>query len=38
MQSKIDDIRHDLKESRNFAYLGRYDESIKLFKKIIDSI
>lgn len=38
MQSKVDEMRHDLKEARNFAYLGRYEDSIKQFRKIVDSI
>ncbi len=28
----------EVKEARNLAYLGRYDDSIKLFRKIGDSI
>lgn len=38
MQSKLDEIKHDLKEARNFAYLGKYDQSLKQFKKIIDTV
>ena len=38
MQSKIEEIRATLKEARNMGYLGKYDESIKYYKKIIDSI
>lgn len=38
MQSKVEEIRHDLREARNFAYLGRYEDSIKQFRKIVDSI
>ena len=38
MQSKMDGIKADLKEARNFAYLGKYQQSQKLLKGIIDSI
>lgn len=38
MQSKTDGMMTDLKEARNLAYLGKYQQSQKLFKGIIDSI
>lgn len=34
----MDEVKHDLKDARNFAYLGKYEESLKHFKKIADSI
>ena len=38
MLSKVGEIKADLKEARNFAYLGKYQQAQKLFKCIIDSI
>lgn len=38
MQSKVGEIMADLKEARNFAYLGKYSQSQKLYKSIVDSI
>ena len=38
MLNKIAEIKADLKEARNFAYLGKYQQSQKLFKCVIDSI
>lgn len=38
MQNKLEEIKQDLKDARNFGYLCKYDESIKNYKKIIDSI
>ena len=38
MLNKVGEIKADLKEARNFAYLGKYQQAQKLFKCIIDSI
>lgn len=38
MESKVEEIKLSLKEARNSAYLGRYDDAIKNFKKIVDWI
>ena len=38
MQSKLEEIRQNLKEARNFGYLCKYEDSIKYYKKIIDAI
>ena len=38
MQSQIEEIRQNLKEARNLAYLCKYDEAIKFYKQIIDAI
>ena len=38
MMSKIEAMKADIKEARNAAYLGKYQQSLKLFKAVIDSI
>lgn len=38
MENKMEEMRQNLKEARNFGYLCKYDESIRHYKKIIDSI
>lgn len=38
MINKIEGIKADVKEARNAAYLGKYQQSQKLFKGVIDSI
>jgi len=38
MQSKVEEIKTALREARNMGYLCKYEEAIKLYKKIIDSI
>ncbi len=38
MMSKTEAMKADIKEARNAAYLGKYQQSLKLFKAVIDSI
>lgn len=38
MLNKVGEIKADLKEARNFAYLCKYQQAQKLYKSIIDSI
>jgi hypothetical protein len=36
--NKIETMKADIKEARNAAYLGKYQQALKLFKTVIDSI
>lgn len=38
MNAKIEELKKTLREARDHTYLGRYQESQKLFKKIVDTI
>lgn len=38
MMNKIETMKADIKEARNAAYLGKYQQALKLFKTVIDSI